>query len=257
MFCLSKCWLAAGLAGALVAWLPQLRGEDFRIESVVWKEKKELSRNTTLFRGGIVYDYLASPARTAIFDKPHSRFILLDPSAKVKTEISTGDVQLMATRVQEMSSKRGNAFLKFAANPKFETGSDEKTKELIFASAFMTYRVKAAKATSSTAAEQYRDFSDWYARLNTMLNPGATPPFARMAINKELASRHLVPEAVALKIPAQLSLSGRGTSLHSEHHVSWRLLEKDLQQISDTAADLASFKTVSLDQYRQGDAEKP
>ena len=257
MFRLPILWLVAAMAGAIAARLPHARGEDFRIESVVWKDKKELSRNTTLFQGGIVYDYLASPQRTAIFDKPHSRFILLDPSAKVKTEISTRDVQLMATRMQEMSGKRENAFLKFAAYPKFNVGSDKKTDELIFTSSFMSYRVKTVKATSPEAAEQVRDFSDWYARLNTMLNPGATPPFARIAVNKELASRGLVPEAVGLRIPAQLSLGGHGASLRSEHEVSWRLRQKDLKQISDTATELASFKTVSLDEYRKGDVEKP
>ena len=34
-------------------------------------------------------------------------------------------------------------------------------------------------ASTPEAAAQYREFSDWYGRFNTMSNPGSTPPFAR------------------------------------------------------------------------------
>ncbi|MBI3837599.1 MAG: hypothetical protein HY288_06665 [Planctomycetia bacterium] len=227
--------------------------DDFRIETKVFvgKDKSSVSQTTTLFKAGYVYDYLSSPPnpeQVAVFDKQHGRFILLDPSRKLKTEIRSEDVLVFARQCQALAGKSSNAFLKFAADPEFETDFSA-GGELTLSSQFINYRLQTEPANTPEAAQQYREFSDWYARFNAMSNPESTPPFARLVVNEELASRGLVPTEVQLTISAPSKL-GRMVAVRSEHHVSWRLLKRDEEKIADTANQLATFKSVTFAEFQ-------
>lgn len=209
--------------------------DDFRIETKVFvgKSKRPVSRNTTLFRAGYVYDYMAS-GRVAVFDRSHGRFILLDPTRKMKAEVQTEEIQLLVDRLHEMAASDSSAALRFAADPDFEVEFDE-SGELTLAGSHVTYKLKTEPAATPEAAQQYREFADWYARFNTMTHRGSAPPFPRLAVNAELAKRGLVPSEVL-----------RSDSARSEHMVSWRLLESDHRQIAETANQLATFKQVDF-----------
>jgi hypothetical protein len=69
---------------------------------------------------------------------------------------------------------------------------------LTLTSPHITYRLETVPARTAETVQQYREFSDWYARFNAMFNLGSTPPFPRLAVNKELARRGLVPTEVTL-----------------------------------------------------------
>jgi hypothetical protein len=236
--------------------------DDFRIQTDVYaaKSKIPLSQNTTLFRAGYVYDYLTHPQRAstvdrvAVFDQVHGRFIVLDPARKIKAEVKTDDVLLFASKQQAfVTAKSSNAFTKFAVDPEFEVDFSQ-DGELKMSSPHMTYELKTMPANTPEAAAQYREFSDWYGRFNTMSNPGAIPPFARMAVNAELARRGLVPTEVQLTVPKQSGVDP--TSLRSEHHVSWRLLPRDAEKIEETANQLSTFKLVDFDQFERAGLTK-
>ena len=244
-----------GLLSVLLAFGAPALAEDFRIETNVYngKSKLPISQNITLFQAGYVYDFLTTakqsgePERVAVFDQSHGRFIILDPQKKVKAEIKTDEVLLFASKMQ--AAKSTNAFNKFAIDPDFEVEFSQ-DGQLTLTSSHMTYRLKTMAAVSPEAAAQYREFSDWYVRFNTMANPGSIPPFARMAVNSELAKRGLIPTEVHLTIPAQSSIKS-ATSLRSDHHVSWRLLPRDIEKIEDAATQLATFKLVSFDELKR------
>jgi hypothetical protein len=240
----------AWLAAMLVLATPSA-AENFRIETKVYagKAKTPVSENVTLFQAGYVYDYLSGPERVAVFDQPHGRFILLDPERKLKAEVKTEKVLEFASRLKDLVGKNSTPFMKFAAEPEFETGFSE-DGELTLESKFITYHMKTEPAQTPDAADQYRDFSDWYARFNAMTNPGSTPPFPRLAANEELAQRGLVPTEVQLTINAQPSLTARPVAMRSEHHYSWRLLQRDIERIAETANQLATFKTVELSELQ-------
>jgi hypothetical protein len=244
---LMMCVLVFGLVyGACLA-------DDFRIETKVFvgKDKSPLSQTTTLFKAGYVYDYLSSPSnpeQVAVLDKQHGRFILLDHTRKLKTEIKSEDVLAFARQCQTLSAKSSNAFLKFAADPEFETDFSA-DGELTLSSQFINYKLQTQPANTPEAAQQYREFSDWYARFNAMSNPESTPPFARLVVNDELATRGLVPTEVQLTISAPGKL-GRTVALRSEHHVSWRLLKRDEEKIAVTANQLATFKSVTFSEFQ-------
>ena len=94
-------------------------------------------------------------------------------------------------------------------------------------------------AATPEAARQYHEFSDWYARFNTMANPGSGPPFPRLVVNAELAKRGLVP--------LEVQRNTRSGSARAEHNVPWRLLDSDHRKIAETANQLATFKEVDFE----------
>ena len=242
----------------LTAWMVLVGGvataDDFRIETKVYngKSKAPVSQNTTLFDTGYVYDYLfasdhdATPDRVAVFDQGHGRFIVLDPARKLKAEVKTDDVRLFADTFRAMAEKSSRPFTKFAADPEFDVAFSE-DGELKLSSEHISYRLRTVPAATPLAAQQYREFSDWYARFNAMATPGSTPPFVRMAVDEQLAERGLVPTEVQLTIPAQTGV--KPVSMHTEHHVSWRLLPKDHKRIAETGHQLATFKMVDFDKF--------
>ena len=102
----------------------------------------------------------------------------------------------------------------------------------------MTYKLQTMAAPTDTATQQYREFSDWYARFNAVANPGSTPPFPRLSVNAELAKRGVVPTEVQLQT--------RGLTARTEHYVTWRLLDSDHKRLAETANHLATFEEVDL-----------
>jgi hypothetical protein len=231
----------------------EIKADDFRIETKVYaaKGKAPVSQTTTLFRAGVVYDYLADPPGTAVFDQPHGRFVLLNPILKLKTEVTTDQVLAFCAEMRNMAVSGPNRFLNFCGKPQFATEFDEANAELTMRSEFITYSIKTVPAKNLDAAHQIREFSDWYARLNAMINRGSTPPFARMEVNQELDKRGLLSANVELTIPPQEQLGGKGISMRSEHAVAWRLLLRDIDRISETGNQLANFKSVPFDKFIQ------
>jgi hypothetical protein len=214
--------------------------DDFRIETKVFvgKGKTPVSHNTTLFSAGYVYDYLSGPDRVAVFDQRGGRFILLDPQRKERAEIKTDEVRDLLEQLHDLAARSSSPTMRFAADPEFKVDySDE--GELVLSSPLMTYKLQTTEAATPQAAEQYHEFSDWYARFNTMAQPGATPPFPRMRVNAELAQRGLVP--------TEVQLTTRAVTARTEHTVSWRLLDSDHRRIAETANQLATFREVDFE----------
>ncbi|MEX0679257.1 MAG: hypothetical protein WD063_19430 [Pirellulales bacterium] len=229
------------LPAVLACWLfGPVRADDFRIETKVYngRSKRPVSQNVTLFRAGYVYDYLSMPERIAVFDQAHGRFIVLDPVRKLKAEIKSSDVRKLVDSLHDLAAKSSVAALKFAADPEFEVEFTAQG-DLTLSSPHVTYTLKTEPAATPEAAQQYHEFSDWYARFNTMANPGSGPPFPRLVVNAELARRGLVP--------TEVRRTTRSVSARAEHYVSWRLLDSDHRRIAETANQLATFKEVDFE----------
>mgnify|MGYP006908206457 CR=1 FL=1 len=232
----SRCVLLGVLLSLSVA---SAAADDFRIETKVYvgKSKEPVSQNTTLFRAGYVYDYLSGPERVTVFDQRGGRFVLLDPERKLRAEVKTEEVRELLEQLQDLAGRSSDPTMRFAAHPEFKV--TYKDEELKLDSPHMTYELKTMDAVSDEAAQQYHEFSDWYARFNTMAQRGSAPPFPRLQVNAELAKRGLVPTSV--------HLSTRGVKAHTEHYVSWRLLDSDHRRIAETANQLATFQEVDFE----------
>ena len=252
---LKPCAVTLLLAGVCIS---VGRAEDFHIHSqlFVGGDKDPVSENTTLFRDGLVYDYLGEPANVTVFDAPRRRFILLDSARRVRTEIATADVERFTRKLHSMAAEHKEAFLRFQADPQFDE-PDAKADELLFESPWLTYRVLTEKAPTQAAADQYGEFSDWYARLNAMLRPKLLP-FARLRVNRVLREKGVLPKRVALTISdnARFLKPGEAVSLRTEHLVVWRLSRDDERRIEQTAKELATFKSIRWQEFRDDKADQ-
>ncbi len=152
-----------GVAGPLGQ---SARSADFHVENKVYRadEKEPFSETTTLFRAGLVYDFVTKDGQVeeaTVFDRTRGRFVLLDAKRRVKAEISTTEVQAFGRHIREKAASQTDPLWKFMANPKFtKETSAEDTLEL--SSDWLTYRVKTTQARSTEAAAQYGEFAHWY-----------------------------------------------------------------------------------------------
>ncbi|NUQ63673.1 MAG: hypothetical protein HUU20_14445 [Pirellulales bacterium] len=243
-------WL--GIAVGSLAILDTARAEDFRVENAVYvgSEKEPRVESTTIFCSGVVYDYLKSPAEITVFDRGNHRFILLDVTRRVKTEVPTDKVSSLCQHLKTWATGQKDPLLAFLANPRFNEAFDPATGKLTLSSETVTYDLATMNVENSEISQEYREFSDWYCQLNTLLNPGSRPPFARMAVNAALDRHQRFPEQVDLA----LRLSGfpaKRLTIRSEHQLIRRLVESDRGRIAQTDQYLAIFTPAPLDEYQK------
>lgn len=241
----------AAAAGCLLAQQGQSVAENFRIETKVFegKAKQPANETTTLFCDGKVYDFLKSPAQTAVFSKPSGknagRFILLNDDQQIRTEISTKKLEGAMEDLRAWAGEQKDKSLKFAANPEFEESFEPGSGQLVLASHFVSYTVETAPARSQTASREYREFLDWYVQLNTLLSGDRRPPQPRLELNKSLSRHKAIPKTV------ELTRTGRDEPLRAEHNFTWLLSQSDMDRIEDVNAALASYREVDNAEYVQ------
>lgn len=225
--------------------------EGFRIETNIYANGKDdaVSTTTTLFLDGVFYDYLDDPRQTAVFRKPGNgkpgRFILLDPARRVRTELTTDQLAGAMDKLRKWAARQEDPFLKFAANPEFDEEFDADTGRLTLASYEENYTLETSPAGDLERLAEYREFLDWYTRLNTLLQAGP-PPEPRLKVNAALTRHKLVP----LKV--ELLRSGEKDPIRAEHNFTWRLSKSDFERIDDTNASLAAYREVANDEFLRG-----
>jgi len=225
--------------------------DDFHIDTALFvgDDKEQRSENVTLFHSGQVYDFTEDGGEVTLFDPARARFVLLDPARKMQVELPTAEIEGFARQLQRNAALRDTAELKFLADPQFNEAIDPATGESTYSSPWLTYRLRTESARTEQAARQYGEFSDWYARLNTMIN--VTPlPLARLAINARLKQRQLIPVEVTRTMVQQRGLIKHEVVVRTEHHVTWGLNANDLERVAQVGADLVQFEVVTHKEYR-------
>ena len=225
--------------------------EDFRIETKIFVGDAEepASTATTLFQGGVVYDFLAEPEQIAVFRKPGGgkpgRFILLDPVRRVRTELSTDQLASAMNKLRNWAARQKDPFLKFAANPQFEESFDRETGQLLLASHEESYTIKTEPADMPEALAEYREFLDWYTRLNALLQAGP-PPEPRLQVNAALARYQTVPVTVELARAGREGKAAGGARVHLAAVES-----RTSARIDDACASLAAYRPVDNEEFLQ------
>jgi hypothetical protein len=228
--------------------------EAFRIETKIYtgdpKDKKNepISKTTTLFKDGIVYDFLESPEQTAVFRKPTGgkpgRFILMNDKERAQTEVSTDKLANTMKDLRKWASGQKDSFLKFAANPRFDETFDRDTGKLVLASPLETYTVDTSPASQhQDSMTDYHEFLDWYTQLNT-LQTSPVPPDPRLKLNDALIRHRVVPTKVELKRTGE-------ELVWADHDFTWRLSQEDLQRIEDVQSGLTAYKQVNNKEFLQ------
>ena len=228
-------------------------GDDFRLDNKVFTNNSKAadSHGTTIFHGGMVYDFLGTPAEVIIFDKPAGRFVLLDLQRKVTTELTTKEVAAFCERVQQLAASQKDPAIALSANPQLHEQYDQQTGTLTLSNQWMSYSAMLATPPNAAVVEQYHDFSDWYARLNTVLNPGSRPPVARVTLNQAIARQKAIPGEVRLTLTYNKGGAVEQTTVRSEHQLSPTLSKADQEAIASAVQDRKTFKSVRFDEYRK------
>jgi hypothetical protein len=133
--------------------------------------------------------------------------------------------------------------------PQFEESYEDRARLLTLTNKRIKYGAKGKVPGQDSIVQRYRNFADWYARLNAT-RPGTMPPFARLELNKSLASRGIVPEEVNLTIYPKNRLFGSKTQATSKHLFAWRILETDKARIEKANHYRATFEEVNFRIYR-------
>jgi hypothetical protein len=228
--------------------------EDFRVNNQVFpnNQKEPSGQSITIFHEGVVYDSMKSPAEIVIFDKPAGRFILMNPANQTRAELATADITAFVNQLQSLAAKHPDPVVKFLADPKFQERFDESMGELTLTSPMVSYRLTLSTGESQATAEQYREFSDWYARLNTLLTPGSRPPFGRLAVNDAVAKHKAIASQVILAV-ASSKAGGRSTTIRTTHQVIRQLTQADIDYVTKIHKSINDYKLISFDKYRKNE----
>lgn len=245
--CLAACWIGLGINLAHGS-----ESESFCVVNRIYlgDEQEPQVKSTTIFLADTVYDFLDSPAEVTVFDKGQRRFVLLDLTRRVKTELTTDRVASLADRLRAWARTQSDPFLLFLADPKFDRQYDADAGEMAFVSDWMTYRMNTVAAPSEALSHQYREFSDWYCRLNTTLNPGSRPPFARLQVNAALDSHLRFPLEVFLTMRPKGGPMAKRITVRSEHQLTQGLAESDRSRVAQADEFMTIFKPVTFKQYQ-------
>ncbi len=235
---------------ACFACLSTARCDDFRIDNSIYLQGQSTpqSQGTTIFYGGQVYDFLSDPAEVIVFDKARDQFIMLDVARRQRCSLGTQEVEKFVGRVRQRLAGQSNPKLKFLAEPEFQESFDGSSAELTLKSPWVTYRAHVL-TTGPDVAAQYREFSDWYAQLNAMLNPASRPPFVRMKLNEGIARHKGVAKDVHLLVV--MGSPEPPLQIESRHQLAIQLDASDLNRIAEAREYLRTFTVVSLEEYRK------
>ncbi|MCL6505154.1 MAG: hypothetical protein K6T86_20960 [Pirellulales bacterium] len=233
---------------------PAAKGEDFRIATRLYSgedgEESQIGETLTLFRDGTVYDFvLDRPRAVTIFEPEARRIFVLEPSRRLKVRVEHDELLHFVEQLNGQASRSSQPFLRFLARPGFEQQYDESSGRLSLRSEWLEYRVQTQPLPSETAAAQYREFADTYARLNAYLNVGALPPGGRLALNEALAELRLMPrqvELVRLRVEENEPLH----RLRAVHEVEWSLKASDDRLIEQAREQLERYRLATIEEYR-------
>lgn len=220
-----------------------LQAGELRIETDVYSgnDTESLSHTITLFDSGTVYDFSDEKQEVAVFRLPNEsrpgQFILLDLKSKRRTEVSTDKIEALMDKLSKWAKEQEDEMLKFSANPEFEETYQSGTGQLTLDSKQWNYTVATIPAEDTETLKDYRQFVDWYTRLNVMMH-GAPPPGPRLALNAALERHGVVPVEIRRKIESQ------STPLRATHLFQWRLSREDRAQVEEVRKHLASFEKV-------------
>jgi hypothetical protein len=229
------------------------RAEDFRVETRIFvgDQEEPASTNVTRFKGAVVWDFSGDGSEIVMFDKSRGRFAMLNLQRKVRTEVTSGEVMQFTQQLRDWANGQDDPLLKFCATPRLEPTPGATPLNLKFKSPLLTYDIVAERPDKPEIAARYREFSDWYARVNTLFRPGLLPPFPRLLVNEHLGREQLVPQRVQLTLAPQRSHGNKEVTVRSEQSFVYGLLESDLAQINRAAGYLVTLRSVSMAAYRQ------
>jgi hypothetical protein len=239
---------STALLAVVACFVSPSSGQEFRIETDVYvgEESEPVSHTVTLFEKSAVYEFVSKPEQTIVYRKTAedrgAQFILLDPETQRRTHIDVERVAALMKKLAQWAGEQKDPMLKFSARPQFEETFDADSGALTMANPEWTYRVATVPAAPAELA-RYRDFTDRYAELTTMLY-GSPPPGPRLALNAALANHGVAPVEIRRTIGGD-----EKNEVRAVHFFSWRLSRDDRARLDEAYKQLASFEKVENEAF--------
>ena len=209
--------------------------------------KSPKPQSLTIFHNGSAYDVSVGGSRIVIFDGQADRIVLLDKQRKIKTEVGTGDLEAARERLRSWCLKQADSVLRFCGKPAFEIKQSE--GQLAFLASEMQYVVDTVEPADKQTAAEYRNFSDAMVGLAVIGQTSPVPPLARLAVNRELARRNVMPTSVAVEVRPQSDAVRRSMKIRSHHKIGFELRQKDIDLLGQILAYQRDFKRVHLNEF--------
>jgi len=238
--------LGFSLASAEIGNLP---AQDFRVDTDVYLEDGEetFSEHLTLFRGRVVYDFaVKGPEEITILNLQDGKISLLDVKRRKRADLTTAELLDFSANIKAIGTSKQAEDL---VAPKFEVTFDDEQKSLELVSRKITYRAAGIELSDPSIATRYREFTDWYARLNSMRPPNP-PHFGRLELNRELADRRLLPHDIERTVVLG-GLFRKPQKARSHHIVGTAISGTDRRRIDEAGGYLSEFAKVTLADYMQ------
>lgn len=270
-------WFRATLvAGALAGGAVGLAGDDpapanaavlLRVETELSEGSapEPVARSLTLFQDGVAWNFLepstaadeAVPGSEIVLHDPaRGRVVVIDPARRVRTEIPATRLARVLASLRTWAEGSDDPLVRWSASATCPAADPSADDAIVVEGPGVRYAVAALPAPTPGAAEQYRSFADVALGLRALTHPGGVPPFARIAINRQLAAANLLPETVTLELDGP----GLGQSrvLRSRHRFAPRLDATDQRRIESASALLAVAEVVDAETYagRNATAER-
>lgn len=243
------------------------RSQEFSVYTRIYDERVEpagrserarsapISRTTTVFHAGKVYDFLDAGDRITIYEPAQRRFLVLDGARQVRTEVSVDELtERISAREQstwEYLERDGRdaphaPLLEFQLKPDFKESVDASSMTLKLAGSQLEYEARCLAAESEEHLAAYLAYADWAARLNVVMHPHASLPAPRLALDVSLRRQGWLPVDVRMR-----SRQARGPHLRAEHRYDWKLTQTDRRLITRAENELGQpkLKEVDLDTF--------
>ena len=234
----------------------------------------ELARSLTLFHAGQAWDYAVVAREVVRFDPAAATFTVLDLNRDLACTVSLAEIdrQIKIGRQEtekyaaKLAADPAPQSAELAARLAFELAPRFEVTEMVPADAAaggvltfeapgvpLIYGVHTAAPKTPSTAAFYLDYADWTARLNYAMRPGQFPD-VRVAVNAELRSRGLLPQAVTLSeasVPGIVRVAaGRGV-LRAEHTFEEKLAARDRELLAEWRGRLTggTARAVTFREY--------
>jgi len=241
----------AALAVFVVISHSAAQADEFCVKNSIYVEgqTEPVSTSTTLFHEGNVYDFLGNMPEAVIYRPASQKFVLLDLRRGVRVELPLSTVTDFVEELRKKAMASSDPQIQFLADPKFGEAWDPIRCRLRLASATYSYEAGATIRTDKVTTREYITFADADAKLNTILQGGARPPFPRLALNAALLRRNATPNEINLTMRPKIAAPP--TKLTSRHKWTMELTEEDLKRIRNAEYFATKFKAVDFADYQR------
>lgn len=178
----------------------ELAADDgFRVDTTISLEGRSelLSKTTSLFFGGVGYDFQDSDI--TIIDPAGDKITCVHLDTKLRMEIKISALEDLIPRAEEQAKfGKAAAFLASAKHIR-----REKLRVTVGEGGPLSYVATFQRPDDATQAagfaKAYQQFADASMLLNSFSRgSNGVPPFARLALNRELAAKNVLPKEITL-----------------------------------------------------------